>query len=124
MALHKEAAPHWILLLSSFSTWHCGCENEKRLATYVYGAYAGGYLTKRKHYAQAFPEGIDAWELTDKALILIGLHIGFEDEKSVRAVRQWYRDHSSTLEKAQASYLKATGRSFDATGKEFGKKNV
>jgi hypothetical protein len=111
-------------MLPSFGTWQCGCENERRFAVYVFTAYAHGCLEKRMHYAQAMPEGVEAWELTDSAIELIRAHLGGKVADRTIKARQWYREHSSTLQRAQEQYRRKTGREFDDTIVEFGKRTV
>lgn len=82
-------------LLSEMGSWHVGCANQMRYEAAVDLADSNGWLQKRRHYAPMIPEGVDAWELTDKGLAQVGILCGPSVRAQAEKTRQWYRDNSS-----------------------------
>ena len=83
---------HHILL--DIGGWHVGCENAVEAAGAVELVIHNGWVTHRKHYARAYPEGVDAYEVTDTGLDKIVEWGG--DPKEPIKMREWYRANSAT----------------------------
>lgn len=105
-------APMWIKLLSDVGGWQCGCDNERRFANHISTMLLNDCITTRMHYCQVDKEGTRAWEITDKGLAVYEKHMDAESRKRVENVRKFYRDNSSTLEKARAWYELKMGKKF------------
>lgn len=82
-----------ISMLTSIGGWHVNCENHRQAIEAVAYADQHGYLTRRIHYAPMIPEGVEAFELTDKGIEALR---NWDDKAANFAVkqRQWYRDRS------------------------------
>lgn len=91
-------------MLLDVAGWHVGCYNDLAAREAMEYGIEQGYIGTRAHYAEAFPEGSQAYELTDKGLDYIARTWGLETRTEQVRLRQWYRDYSSTPERARTWY--------------------
>lgn len=54
-----------------------------------------GLITTRKHFADLYPEGITAFEITDKGLGVLEAMLGLPLLEEAAVQRDWYRANSS-----------------------------
>ena len=80
-------------MLRSIGGWWVGCSNDREHIVAVQQAIDAGWLQKRVHYAPAYPEGSECWELTDSGLKYLGKIAGPECEEGADKMRNWYRDY-------------------------------
>lgn len=80
-------------LITSVGGWHVGCQNDHREAREAvqYGIDQG-LIGTRRHYAEAFPEGSECYELTDKGLAYVAKVLGRKSFEAAHKMREWYRD--------------------------------
>lgn len=84
------------MMLRSVGGWHVGCIEERDHIIAVQHAIENGWLAKRIHFAPAFPEGVEAWELTDSGLEYLGDISGPQMKGGADKMRNWYRSHKKT----------------------------
>jgi hypothetical protein len=81
------------MMLRSIGGWHLGCYEERANISAVLHALKHGWLQKRIHYAEAWPEGSECWELTDAGLEYLGTITSRETAGGADKMRNWYRSH-------------------------------
>lgn len=82
-------------LLREIGGWFVDCPNAREAYAAIEFVKERGWVTTRKHYAPAFPEGALAYELTDKGLEQVGKNDGLTVQAQVTKRRNWYRKHAS-----------------------------
>src|SRR4051794_39638555 len=82
-------------MLEEIGGWHVGCYNDRQARQAVEFVVARGYVTTRKHYAPIFPEGVDAYEITDAGLEALRKSYGAKAAADAKKTRTWYRRNSS-----------------------------
>lgn len=89
------------LMLRNIGGWWVGCFNERDNIVAVQYATKKGWLQKRTHYAPAFPDGVECWELTDAGLAYLGEVAGPRAMGGADKMRNWYRTHNKKWLQAQ-----------------------
>lgn len=85
----------YYFLLTEIGGWHVGCQNERQYAFFVNFALGAGLVDYRWHYAPAIPEGVQAYELTDKGIDAIRHAFGIDAADGAARCRAWYRERTS-----------------------------
>lgn len=83
------------LMLCSIGGWHLGCTNAREDSHAVIYAIDSGLVGFRTHFARAFPNGVEAYEVTDKGIEQIRRSRGDASAADAIKMRQWYRDNSA-----------------------------
>lgn len=78
-------------LLTEVGGWHIGCQNDRDARDAVQYGIDCGLIGTRRHYAPAWPQGVDAYELTDAGLIYVAQKCGLKAYENSNRVREWYR---------------------------------
>lgn len=79
-------------LLTEVGGWHVGCQNDREDREAVRYGIQHGLIGTRRHYAEAWPDGVDAYELTDAGLDYVAQRCGLKAFDTAKRVREWYRD--------------------------------
>jgi hypothetical protein len=80
-------------MLGVITGWMVTCPNHEAALDSVQLAEDKGWVGRRTHYAPAFPEGIEAFEVTDAGIDQ--MKAWGRDGEAARRMRQWYRDNAS-----------------------------
>lgn len=81
-------------MLTEIGGWHVDCYNDREARKAVEYAKEQGWVGRRTHYAEAFPEGSPAYELTDAGLDRVRKVYGETGYAAAHKQRQWYRDRA------------------------------
>jgi hypothetical protein len=81
-------------MLTQIGGWHIGCYNDQEARQAVEYAKERRWIGERIHYADAFPEGSLAYELTDAGLERVRAVYGDKGHAAAQKQRQWYRNRS------------------------------
>lgn len=79
-------------LMTEVAGWHVGCEHDREDREAVQYGVTQGLIGLRRHYAPAFPDGVDAYELTDAGLDYLAKNKGLKQFYLASRVREWYRE--------------------------------
>jgi hypothetical protein len=80
-------------MLSEITGWMVKCPNHNEHKSAVILAEENGWVGRRTHYAPAFPEGVEAFEITDAGIAK--LNDWGRSGDAAKKTRQWYRDNAS-----------------------------
>lgn len=78
--------------LRNVGSWWVGCQNERENIVAVQVAIDKGWIQKRVHFAPAFPDGVECWELTDDGLAYLDRIASRGTAGGADKMRNWYRE--------------------------------
>jgi hypothetical protein len=84
-----------VYLLREVGGWHVGSARHREAAGAVGHALRERLVGYRVHHAPAFPEGVSAFELTDKGIDLVRKHAGEAAAHHAAEGRRWYRERTA-----------------------------
>ena len=111
-------------MLGEIGSWHVGCKNEEWSGGAVGFAVDQGWVTTRKHYAPAIPDGVDAYELTDQGIEVYRWAYGSHAAARAEASREWYRRSAAAWLKTQCRWCAADFADHKALGNHLSECNL
>ncbi|TXH57554.1 MAG: hypothetical protein E6Q97_04250 [Desulfurellales bacterium] len=82
-------------MLVEITGWQLGCDNAAKRARDIIAAINDGLVGFRTHFAKAFPDGVEFYEITDKGLAYVRERCGDEAAEWASDNREFYRKNAS-----------------------------
>lgn len=84
-------------MLSEIGGWHVESIETVSNTDAIFYAGDKGLIEIRMHYAEKYPEGVKAYELTDKGILVLERLAGEDVAAEAHRKRQFYRDNTRLL---------------------------